>query len=120
MKNLIVFYDGWCPVCRREILYYKKFNDQTIDYVDIRIEDIHLKYGLNPIQLRMHMHSIKDEKVYVGIDTFLNIWEEIPKFKYLHKIFSIKKLRPLYDKAYNFFALKIRPNLLDKKDKFDP
>lgn len=118
-KKILVFYDGWCPVCNHEINHYKKYKPKRIDFIDIRIENIHKEYSLDPKEIRKHMHSIKDGKIYKGIDTFLLIWNEIPEFKYFKKVFGIKKLRKLYDLGYNLFALHIRPKLLSKKDQWD-
>ena len=118
-KDILVFFDGWCPVCKREIDYYKKFESKNLKFIDIRIENIHKEYGLDPVEIRKHIHSIKDNKIYKGLDTFLIIWDEIPELGYLKKIFGIKKMRKLYDFSYNIFALKIRPKLLSKTDKFD-
>lgn len=119
MSNLIVFYDGWCPVCKREIMHYKKLNNKTIDYFDIREKNIHKQYNLNPVEIRKSIYSLKDDKLYSGIDTFLNIWTEIPRYKILYKIFSIKILRPFYDFLYDIFAIHIRPRLSSKKDQWD-
>lgn len=118
-KNIKIFYDGWCPVCKYEINHYRKYELKTLDFVDIREDNIHTKYNLDPREIRKHMHSLKNGKVYKGIDTFLIIWEEIPEFHFMKKVFGVKKLRFLYDFGYNIFALKIRPKMLEKRDQWD-
>ena len=118
-KKIQIFYDEWCPVCKKEINMYRKYNIDTLEYIDIRETNIHKKYNLDPVEIRKHMHALKDGKIYTGVDAFSLIWKEIPKFRWLDKVVNYKLVRPISDMGYNIFALRIRPRLLEKKDQWD-
>ena len=118
MSELRVFYDGACRICYKEVNHYKK-KDQG-DY--LILEDISTpefeasKYGLKSEDVNLHMHAIdKDGKVFIGVDTFIEIWRRLPNYDKLIPIFENKKLRPVIDKGYNIFAKFVRPHLPKRK-----
>ena len=44
------------------------------------------------------LHVEKEGKIYVGVDAFLLVWKEIPKYKILYKFFKL----PI---VYHFFYI---------------
>ena len=119
MEKLDVFYDGWCPVCRKEIDYYRKYNSDNIEFVDIRIDNIHTKYGLNPVEIRKNMHAKSGDNVYVGMYAFSQIWRRIPQWNKWADVIESRFVYPFAKIGYKIFAEKIRPKLLEKKDEWD-
>lgn len=108
MDPIIVFYDGDCIVCDLEMSVYKKLETQgSLKFVDIHSEEFksyssQLSFSLANERMHVLKQGIKQD----GVDAFLLIWSVLPqkKYKYLSKLISHPKVRPLADIAYNIFA----------------
>ena len=114
MNNLTLLYDGSCVVCNKEVMHYLKLDKKNkIKPVDISASNFKAAtYGLTDAAVNLHMHAIDDKgKIYVGVDTFIQIWTRIPKYKCLIPIFENRLLRPSIDFGYDVFARHIRPRL---------
>jgi predicted DCC family thiol-disulfide oxidoreductase YuxK len=118
MDKLTVFYDGKCNLCFREIRHYKKLDKKNnLVTIDISARDFDAKsYGLDPQRVQVHMHSKSEGgEIYIGVDTFAEIWKRIQPYDKASFILESKLLRPLFDFGYKLFAHKIRPNLPKRK-----
>ena len=79
------YFNESCNICRTEINHYKKINT-TIDWVDVITNKNALKdTNLSPEELIRRLHVVKDNKLHKGLDAFLIVWEEIPRYKILSK-----------------------------------
>lgn len=79
--KLQVFYDGACPLCRREMGHYQvKDRRHNIDWVNIAGADFHADaYGLDPARVQQVMHARTPEgKVVTEVAAFLAIWKALP------------------------------------------
>ena len=84
-----VFYNNSCSICRFEINHYKKIT-KNIDWIDISNEKSSLtQTKLDSETLLRRLHVIKQGKLYSGVDAFIQLWLEIPRYKFLAKL--IKK-----------------------------
>ena len=84
-----VYFNNSCSICRAEINNYKKHCNNDIDWVDISTcKDSEKQTGLNVDNLYRRMHVIEDGKLISGSKSFLIIWEKIPKYKFLKRIFE--------------------------------
>ena len=110
---LTVFYDGACPLCRREIAYYKQ---QTaigrIDWMDANNNPAQLKIaGITKAEALARLHVITTEgDILSGTRAFQKIWETFPKFRILAICLNYSPLHLLVSKLYEQF-LKYRPFL---------
>ena len=115
---LTIFFDGKCILCFREVRHYKKLDKNNLIYtIDISDENFDASsYGLDEREVNINMHS-KDSKgnVFIGIDTFFEIWKRIPYYNNFTFIFENKRLRPFLKFGYKTFAYYIRPNLPKRK-----
>ena len=94
-----VFFNNSCNICRAEINHYKKHSDGNLEWVDVTDnQDAQQLTSKSYKDLLRRMHVIQDVKLIDGAESFLIIWKNIPKYKFLYKIFKIKPL---------FFLLKI-------------
>lgn len=74
---IIVFYDGKCGVCSKEINHYRKiapsgmfdWQDITESACELNKKDISLSQGL-----RLLHAKDDDGLVHVGVDAFILIW----------------------------------------------
>ena len=84
-----VFYNNSCSICRFEINHYKKIT-KNIDWIDISNEKSSLtQTKLDSKSLLWRLHLIKQGKLYSGVDAFIQLWLEIPRYKFLANL--IKK-----------------------------
>ncbi len=121
MKNsLSVFYDGACPLCRREINHYRQKDHQNIEYIDISTNDFVAKnYGLDASQVQKKMHVKEgDGTIHTGVEAFLALWRFFPEYSLLRKLISFPLIKPLAKLGYICFA-KLRPHLPGRKENCD-
>ena len=83
---IIVFYDGACPICLKEINYYKKIAAPKIfDWIDINsVDNMKSLYNIDSIDALKVMHVIDHfGKIHKGVNAFVIIWSCLEKWKYL-------------------------------------
>jgi len=115
MKNnntTSVFYDGDCPLCRREIKLYKKLSlkDGTaddIDWIDISKSKGELNEEGIIYEDAMRLIHIKDSSGVhkVGLDGVLTLWDRVPYFRRLSGLIRyFPSIHPTLARAYEFLA----------------
>ncbi len=112
--SLKILFDGACRVCHKEVSHYADLDKESqLELVDISSENFNAsEFGLCNRAVNLHMHAIDEQgKVYVGIDSFIEIWKRLPRYKILIPVFENKYLRPSLNKGYDIFAHHIRPRL---------
>ena len=95
----MVFYDGGCPLCRREIDHYRRI-DRTgsLHWVDAVTESGTLdRHGLSLQQAMAELHVLDQNGHWQrGVDAFLVIWQQLPAYRWLAKLVTTLGLpRPL-------------------------
>ena len=99
------YFNESCNICRAEINHYKKIN-KSIDWIDVINNKSALKdTKLSPKELIRRLHIIKDQKLYKGLDAFLIVWSEIPRYKLLAKFAKMPIIYHLGWLIYEFIAL---------------
>jgi predicted DCC family thiol-disulfide oxidoreductase YuxK len=102
-----VFYDGKCGLCRREIDHYKRIAPQNIfEWIDITVHPeslVELNVTIQDGLRLLHVQG-RDGKICQGVDSFLLIWENIPRFRWLARIVRIKPCYTLAAFLYKKFA----------------
>ena len=84
-----VFFNNSCKICKMEIDHYKKYSDNSLDWVDITNNDEAISLtSKTQAELLRRLHVIHDGKVIGGAKAFLIIWSSIPKYNFLYKILS--------------------------------
>lgn len=119
--RLTVFYDGSCPMCRREIGFYRKQNgaeriawfdlcESTADPVDGRLSR---EAALRRCHVLRH-----DGTLVSGARGFAALWTELPGFALIGRIADYPVIRDVLELAYRLF-LRVRPylqNMFDRRD----
>lgn len=103
----IVFFDGQCPLCRREIEYYK-----TLDGADhLRWVDLHndkgmlKRHGLDKQSAMERFHVLDaGDQWQTGAYGFIEMWSHLPRWRVLARTLKRLKLASLLDWAYGHFA----------------
>lgn len=104
---LVVFYDGSCPLCRREINHYMGLNAlKTIDWQDISAENHTLSpFGISREQAMQRFHVIDERGTKVsGARAFLTLWRHLPGYRYLTRLVEYLHLTPVLEVVYRRFA----------------
>jgi predicted DCC family thiol-disulfide oxidoreductase YuxK len=92
---LTVFFDGGCPLCSREIAFYRaRRGADRLHWVDVSecgSEWVAPDLTLEAARRRFHvMHA--DGRVVSGARAFADLWSDLPAFALLGRLFL--RLRP--------------------------
>jgi len=107
IPRTIMFYDGGCPLCSREVNHYRRLDTANrIDWIDINQDQTLLwAFGI-PFQTAMErLHVLyRDGRVLTGAYAFAAIWSELPYYHVLASLLRIRGALTILDKFYNRFA----------------
>ena len=121
LMRIKVFFNNSCSICRFEINHYKKVSDSSLEWVDItNNKDALSLTSKTQEELLRRLHVIDNGQVIGGAKAFLIIWNKIPKYKFLSKVFSLKPLFLIFHYFYEviayFLFLKNKKQLKQNKD----
>lgn len=112
-NKLTVFYDGACPLCHREIAFYRgREGADEIAWVDVsRTAEDEVAPGLSKDSALARFHVLRsDGSVVSGGRAFAELWTALPGFRLLGRVFRARPLAWTLNRAYVLF-LKYRPCL---------
>ena len=103
--NIKCYFNESCKICRTEINHYKKIN-ASITWIDViknkkALEDTQS----TPKELIRRLHVIKNGRIFKGIDAFLIVWTEIPRYRILAKLASLPIIYHVGWLIYEFIAI---------------
>mgnify|MGYP006130719009 CR=1 FL=1 len=101
-----VFYDGKCSICSKEINYYRRISSPGVfDWQDINILNHEFKKtGIKVSDALKILHVIDtNKKLYLGVDAFIIIWNNLGYWKILARVLSIRIIRNIANIAYKLF-----------------
>lgn len=102
-----MYYDGSCPLCRREVAHYRRLDrDQRVRWVDISREPEALApLGVDLTTAMRRLHATDEYgRLVSGVPAFLAIWRALPAYRHLARAVTALGLTPLLDWGYNRFA----------------
>ena len=112
--NTTVLFNGDCEICSKEICVYQSYGaskELPIDFRDINDTDLD-SFGLTREETARQLHVIKDSELFVGVKAFIVLWNEMPKYRFLAKIFSL----PGMEKIAQLFYYHLISRYLYKRD----
>ena len=105
--TLTAFFDGDCPLCKREIAYYRGCDGaDRIRWVDInRDRDALAAHDLSYHDAMARFH-VRDQSGhwYTGAQAFTEIWARLPRWQWLARLFRIPGVAWIASPAYAAFA----------------
>ena len=110
---LIVFYDGSCPLCLREIGVYQRRSDPAvINWVDVSTDAMlqQTAPGLTCEQAMARFHVLDHGKLYSGAEAFVRLWQNVPGFVWLGRLTNNRLGIWIGERLYRLF-LRFRPRL---------
>lgn len=109
--DLTVYFDGSCPLCRREISLYQGLpSKQLLHWVDVSTPTA-LPCGLT-CELAMRRFHVRDAqgRLYSGAEAFSVLWRCFAGWRVLGWMTAVPPLSWLAEAAYRLF-LPVRPRL---------
>ena len=103
----VVFYDGDCPLCRREIDHYRRVDRALrVRWVDAASETDSLRdFGLTLNDAMAELHVLDEAGQWQrGVDAFLVIWDHLPRYRWLTALVRGLRLRSPLGFIYRRFA----------------
>jgi predicted DCC family thiol-disulfide oxidoreductase YuxK len=111
--RLTVFYDGACPLCMREMGFYRGLQGaDALAFVDIsQCADGDIVPGLSKDAAMRRFHVMHpDGRISSGGPAFAHLWAALPRLSWLGRFFKAKPWPCVLDAAYTLF-LPARPLL---------
>ena len=104
-----VYYDGSCPLCRREIAFVAKRDEGSLRFEDVSAADADLPPGLDrdSAMRRFHVRT-PDGVVHGGAAGFVVMWRSVPALRPLARLFELPVIRSIREPLYRAF-LAVRP-----------
>lgn len=107
--SLVVWYDGACPLCLREIALMRRLDRAgRIRFVNLADKDA--ACPLDRVLLLRRLHAEKNGTIHSGAAAFAAMWREIPALCWLGWIAALGPVLLLLEGAYRIF-LRLRPAL---------
>lgn len=109
--RLTVYFDGSCPLCRREIAIYRRLPQaQWVDWVDVSAgPDLGDLLSCEAAMARFHVRDGQG-RLFSGAAAFSRMWRVFPGWRWLGWLSAWPPLSWLFELAYRLF-LPWRPSL---------
>ena len=109
MEKLLVWYDGNCPLCRREIgLMQRLDRREAIEFVDVASDGS--SCPIDRTLLLARFHARENGRMLSGAAAFAAMWRAIPRLKPLGMAAQVPFVLAVLEWLYIRF-LKVRPTL---------
>ncbi len=109
MKQLIVWYDGACPLCRREIALIRRLDRAgAIRFVDAAEGDV--SCPVERADLLARFHASEGGLILSGAAAFAAMWRAVPLLRPLGLAARKPWVVALLERGYRGF-LRVRPTL---------
>ena len=105
--KIIVYYDGACPKCVKDMTNYQKLAGkagENVCWFDITNQKEQLqKLGIDPYKALTELH-IKDEnqQILSELDAYILLMSKVPRLKPLAWLIGLPLIRPILAKIYHW------------------
>ena len=115
-----VYFDGSCPLCRREISVYRRaVSSAPIEWIDVSANAGSELAGRScgELMTRFHVRTAQGEMLS-GAAAFVALWLLYPGWRWLGRFGSLPGMPPVLEVLYRGF-LRLRPRLQRLAKRFD-
>ena len=108
--RLTVYFDGSCPLCRREVAIYRQLPQAaTVAWVDVSTGVDLGSLSCAQAMARFHVRD-QEGRFYSGAAAFSQMWRVFPGWRWLGWLSAWPPMSWLFEVAYRLF-LPLRPRL---------
>jgi predicted DCC family thiol-disulfide oxidoreductase YuxK len=103
----VMFFDGGCPLCRREVAHYRRLDRaDAVQWLDIAADPAPLQpLGIAPADAMRRLHVLdRDGRLQTGAWAFAAIWEVLPYYRWLARLVRLPGVLSVLDWGYRRFA----------------
>ncbi len=119
MSDVTVWFDGGCPLCRREIALMRRLDHRrAIAFLDLTDPDA-ATCPLPRGELLAQLHAREDGRLLAGAAAFAAMWRAIPLLRPLGLMARWPPVLALLQRLYVGF-LRYRPTLQRLARRFEP
>jgi predicted DCC family thiol-disulfide oxidoreductase YuxK len=104
---LTVYYDGDCPVCRREIGFYQGRTGEAVDYCNVAAVSCPAIDLTREDALKRFHVRLADGQLVSGARAFVELWGQTPGLSFIAPVLRNRPAVAVLDVAYAGF-LKLR------------
>jgi predicted DCC family thiol-disulfide oxidoreductase YuxK len=98
-----VYYDGDCPVCRREIgLYQRAAGAEAVRFVNVAAEAPPDDLSREAALARLHVRR-PDGQLVSGAAGFAALWQSLPRWRWIGRIASTPPVTGMLEGTYRGF-----------------
>lgn len=110
LPKLTVYFDGSCSLCRAEIGYYRrKDQDQALCFVDISEASAAPPEGITQERAMKRFHvRASNGRVLSGAAAFVEVWTRLPRWRWAARAASLPGAIIALEWGYRLF-LPVRP-----------
>ncbi len=109
MSEVLVWFDGGCPLCQREIALMRRLDRQrAITFVDVAQDDT--TCPIDRAALLARFHALEDGRMLSGAAAFAAMWRAIPSLRPLGIAARSPLMLTMLEFLYRRF-LRVRPRL---------
>lgn len=106
MTKETLYYDGSCPLCRREITHLEKISDCHIDFIDVHDRGMSgRKMSTQEIAARLRVLHLETASgtVLKGLDANVAAWQHT-RWGFLFRPLRWPLIRQVADRLYGYWA----------------
>jgi predicted DCC family thiol-disulfide oxidoreductase YuxK len=106
MEKMSVIYNETCPICSREVGQYARAARDAgaaIEFLGLAEADL-CQHGLDRDSAARAFHVVRDGRLMSGVDAFVALWAELPRWRWLSRIVSLPVIRPVAGVLYDNIA----------------
>ena len=110
MARVTTYYNGACPICRREIEHYKRVtacDNRELTWCDISRQPAAVAaLGLDQEAVKRRLHVVDGNgRLLIGVPAFAALWSEIPRYRWLATFVGLPGVRQMAAGVYELLAL---------------
>lgn len=106
---LKVYYDGLCPLCRRDRTRYERWAGEAgreVVWCDLNVhQETLLEKSIDPQAALLSLHvEEQDGRVQEGIDAYVLLMQRVPRLKPIALLIGLPGLKPLLRWWYDLWV----------------
>jgi len=105
----IVFFDGNCPLCSKEIKHYMRCDGaDDLNWIDLNVcDDLYEEFGIKQ-EKALQIFHVRDAKGdwQLGVDGFILVWQKLKYYRWLARFVLLTGMRRPLVWLYARFAKK--------------